>query len=297
MKIEKLNRQDVVLEIGITERLTAPKGVVQILHGAKEHKERYGRFAEFLAEHGYHVVIHDHRGHGASVSAAYPLGYMDKPDILIDDAIAVRRQFAEKDDLPIFLLGHSFGSLLARQLLRVDDRAYEAVILTGSPNYPFVFPFLYPLLKHRLEKSGPFAHDPLIMKVAEWEDNSWVCSDPDIMAAYNHDPLCTGYRYPNASCMTMVESVKDLAVRTGGLPGNPDIPILLLAGEDDPITGGRFGHEKSALQLRRRGYRSVETRRYPGMKHEILNETEHELVDRDILEFLDRRGKCDGEIH
>lgn len=40
------------------------EGIVQLIHGMAEHKERYLHFMEFLAAHGYICIIHDHRGHG-----------------------------------------------------------------------------------------------------------------------------------------------------------------------------------------------------------------------------------------
>ena len=45
---------------------TTPRAIVQVSHGMCEHKERYLPFLQFLAEHGFVCVIHDHRGHGAS---------------------------------------------------------------------------------------------------------------------------------------------------------------------------------------------------------------------------------------
>ena len=55
---------------------TAPRGVVQLVHGMCEHKERYIPFMEWLTERGYVCVIHDHRGHGASVKAPEDLGFL-----------------------------------------------------------------------------------------------------------------------------------------------------------------------------------------------------------------------------
>ncbi len=50
----------------------SPKGLVQIIHGMIEHKERYVDFIRYLNEHGFAVMIADHRGHGKSVGARNP---------------------------------------------------------------------------------------------------------------------------------------------------------------------------------------------------------------------------------
>ena len=59
------------------------KGIVQISHGMTEHKERYEDFMSFLASNGYAAVIHDHRGHGASVNDGSDLGYFYTDDISV----------------------------------------------------------------------------------------------------------------------------------------------------------------------------------------------------------------------
>ncbi|MCQ2541814.1 MAG: alpha/beta hydrolase, partial [Lachnospiraceae bacterium] len=52
------------------------KGIIQIVHGMCEHKERYTSLMDFLASRGYLCVIHDHRGHGQSIKDKSDLGYM-----------------------------------------------------------------------------------------------------------------------------------------------------------------------------------------------------------------------------
>ena len=52
------------------------KGVLQICHGMVEYIDRYDEFAEFMSEHGYYVVGHDHLGHGKSIQTEADLGYL-----------------------------------------------------------------------------------------------------------------------------------------------------------------------------------------------------------------------------
>ena len=62
-----------VPELGRDEKY---RGIIQIVHGMSEYKERYLPFMEYMAEHKYVSVIHDHRGHGKSVRDKEDLGYM-----------------------------------------------------------------------------------------------------------------------------------------------------------------------------------------------------------------------------
>ena len=72
---------------------TVTLGIVQLVHGMCEYKERYLPFMEFLADNGYAAVIHDHRGHGKSVRTKDDLGYMYGvgADGLLQDILTVNK--------------------------------------------------------------------------------------------------------------------------------------------------------------------------------------------------------------
>ena len=89
-----------------------PKGIVQISHGMAENKERYLPFMEFLSEHGYTAVMHDHRGHGKSVRKQEDLGYFynGKEKAIVEDLHQITLWIKEEyPNLPVYLLGHSMN--------------------------------------------------------------------------------------------------------------------------------------------------------------------------------------------
>ena len=94
-----------------------PKGVVQVAHGMAEHGERYERFAQRLVSKGYLVYANDHRGHGKTAGSVENLGYFADEngwDLVVEDMHLLTQTIKSKHpDLPVFLLGHSMGSLLA----------------------------------------------------------------------------------------------------------------------------------------------------------------------------------------
>ncbi len=113
------------------------EGIVQLIHGMAEHKERYLHFMEFLAAHGYICIIHDHRGHGKSVKSSADLGYFygQGSDGLVEDTAVVTRYARSRwPNLPVFLIGHSMGSLIARAYTKRSDDQIERLILIGSPS-------------------------------------------------------------------------------------------------------------------------------------------------------------------
>lgn len=83
-----------------------PKGIIQIVHGMAEHKERYIPFMEFLADNGFVVIINDHRGHGESVKESKDLGYFYTDDIkaIVGDMYQVTNYIKDKfSDLPFYI--------------------------------------------------------------------------------------------------------------------------------------------------------------------------------------------------
>ena len=113
-------------------------GIVQIVHGMNEYKERYFPFMDYLAEEGFITVIHDNRGHGKSICTPDDLGFMFRAggkgfvsDIAQLNAI-VKQRFP---DLPCFLIGHSMGSLGARCFLKEHDDQINGLIVLGCPCY------------------------------------------------------------------------------------------------------------------------------------------------------------------
>ncbi len=116
-------------------RPVSPIGIVQIIHGgAAEVKSRYEQVARFLQEAGYCVLVSDQRGHGDSVDAHFVRGYMPSVDVLVEDQHVITCFLKDLyPDLPLFLLGHSFGSMIARLYLGSYDHEIVGLIMTGTP--------------------------------------------------------------------------------------------------------------------------------------------------------------------
>ena len=88
--------------LGVLPQEKPYRAVVQLVHGMAEHKERYLPFMEYLADHGYVAVIHDHRGHGKSVRSRQDLGYMygGGADALLKDIKTVNRKLRDRSFPP-----------------------------------------------------------------------------------------------------------------------------------------------------------------------------------------------------
>ena len=264
-----------------------PRAVVQLIHGAKEHKERYHPFIAYLNEHGYAAVIADNRGHGASVSDRWPLSFIDDFRLLPEDQYAVtclvRQRFP---GVPLAVLGHSLGSMIARIYLQRHDDEPQALILSGTANFIPAGIVGIAAANMVCALRGERVYSRLLERMANFLDDSWVVGDAEALAAYRADPLCT-YPYPAASMREIFRIDRELHAYDRVAVKTPELPILSISGALDPVTGGERGLADTERTLRRLGYSDLTFTVYPGMYHEVLNETGRAEVWQDVLTFLD----------
>lgn len=118
----------------------SPRAVVQLLHGVGEHAGRYGALIDALVADGYTVYADDHRGHGRTGLRQWngdhgKLGRLGPGGLgAARDAVWTLTQIIREThpDLPLILLGHSWGSFLAQMLVDRHPEAYDALVLSGS---------------------------------------------------------------------------------------------------------------------------------------------------------------------
>lgn len=274
-----------------------PRGIVQIVHGMCEHKERYIPLMEFIASKGFAVVCHDHRGHGASVESPEDLGYMGKDGWLsmVKDTKAVSDWAkARWPGVPFTLFGHSMGSMVVRSYAKRYDREIDSLIVCGCPsdNPAKGAGILLARLMGRikgwhyrpkiLQKMSFGAYDKPFAQ--EGWVSAWVCSDPEILKAYHNDPLCQ-FVFTADGFLNLLLLMKDCYSK-GDKAGNPDLPVRFISGSDDPCRITDKALESAVQAMRDKGYKDVSLKIYPGLRHEIHNETDHTEVWNDILSYL-----------
>ncbi|MGL5541649.1 MAG: alpha/beta fold hydrolase [Erysipelotrichaceae bacterium] len=290
--------QDGLLLDGLLYACDAPKGIVQIAHGMAEHKERYIPFMEFLNQQGYVALIHDHRGHGASVKEATDLGYFydGSARFIVEDLHQVAT-YAKSlfPGVPHFIFAHSMGTLVTRCFLQRYDAEVDGVILSGAVAFnPLVGPslFLNRTLqaiygdRHRSKFLDDLAFKAYSKKFKEPTPFNWLNSDAAQVALYEQDPLC-GNRFTLDGFLNLSLMVKRAYQSDLYEMNNPSLPLLFLAGSDDPVIDGAKGFAKEIDFIKQCGYRQVAQQLYPGLRHEILLEREHQRVFEDVLAFLE----------
>lgn len=283
----------------VTEPETAPVGILQISHGMAEHKERYFHFCDFLAEKGYITVINDHRGHGQSVKSSKDLGffYDNGAKSLIEDLHQITEYIKEQyPSLPCFLLGHSMGSLAVRAYAKKYDRDIDGLIVCGSPSYNpgmnagrtlAISSAKIHGLHYRSEHLNSLAFGAFNKKFNDsGSNNNWICSDPKVVNEYDSDPLC-GFTFTLNGFISLFDLMRTAYSPKNWAINNPSLPVWFIAGEDDPCIINRDKFISALGVMQYAGYENVTYRLYPKMRHEILNETDKQVVYDDIADRLD----------
>lgn len=275
------------------------KGIVQFSHGMAEHKERYFGFMEWLAERGYATIINDHRGHGASVKNSDDLGYFydETGTYVVEDLHQLTVYMKDRfPGVPVYLFGHSMGSIITRMYLKQYDGEITKMIACGAPGknpLAGIAKVLVAVLtklkgaKHRSQlmfnlslggysKAVPNAKTPC----------DWLSVNEENVQEYIADPL-SGFNFTLNGYKNLVGLLAGIFEETGWGVTNPDLPIFFVAGSDDPATGGIESWHNSISFLQEVGYTDVTGKLYEGLRHEILLEKDKDIVYQDVLEFIE----------
>ncbi|WIB60849.1 alpha/beta hydrolase [Curtobacterium sp. MCLR17_007] len=261
-----------------TWRAGRPKGVVQIAHGVGEYALRYERLAQDLVRAGYTVVANDHRGHGRTGLGQWEgdhtkLGRLGPGGLRA--AIAAVEQTSriarlETPGVPLVLLGHSWGSLMAQRIINTSSRAYDGVVLSATA-YRLPGTMNGGDLNRRHVGTGPTRFE-------------WLSRDRAIVDAMSVDPLVV-----DANVIKLF-GLAD-ALRLLGVPRRNierDVPVLLQVGSDDSLGGPRSVERLARAYRGRGGLSDVTVQVYEGARHEVYNETNRDEVVADLVAWLGR---------
>jgi alpha-beta hydrolase superfamily lysophospholipase len=253
------------------------KGVVQLAHGLGEHARRYDHVAAAFNRAGFSVYADDHRGHGLTGAGQLARGEIKKQGNLgkggmtatikqVHQLTELIRQ--ENASLPIYLLGHSWGSMLAQRIVKSHAEEYAGLILSGST---LMLPGVVPSAGFNKKWD----------KQPDSTGKEWLSRDREVGIKFNADPLI----FPETAIdvFGFLGVTKLLGAPSKKLPKH--FPVMLIAGSDDPL-GGERGNTLLMNAFRRAGVQDVTLIVYPDARHEVFNELNKEEVLADVVEWL-----------
>jgi len=280
-----------------------PRAVLQIVHGVSEHILRYAPFAEYLTARGFAVVGHDHLGHGTSVAPDAPRLYFGPKgswEWVVQDIETLRQTSRERlPDLPYFLLGHSMGSFLARtHLIRYPSTTDGAVIMGTGQMAPALIAGGRAVAAIESLRVGEEHGSPLVQSLSFKTYNKifapnrtgfdWLSVNEENVDSYISHPLCGGN--PSIGLFReMLWGMNYIAKPEHLKQMDRNTPILFISGGMDPVGDLGKGVERAYESFRAAGVQDVSLKLYPGLRHEILNETERETVYEDVRLWLESK--------
>lgn len=280
-----------------------PRAIIQLSHGMAEHSARYARFAAALCEHGYGVYANDHRGHGQTATSPDDLGhYADEHgwDKVVSDQVELLAEIKSRHpDVPVFMMGHSMGSYIARAAaLRVGAELGGLVLSGTNHDHPGLYKTFRLVAAAERARLGKRGKSKLLYKLSFESFNKqiehprteadWLSRDPTEVDKYVADPLC-GYQCSTQLWWDMFGGLVEIfsQARIATLP--KQLPIYILAGERDPLNNRLAAIKKLHMALEEAHLADVTLRVYQGARHELLNETNRDEVTRDLIGWLDER--------
>ncbi|HZN83441.1 MAG TPA: alpha/beta hydrolase [Mycobacterium sp.] len=252
---------------------TEPRGVVVLAHGYAEHARRYDHVAQRFGESGLVTYALDHRGHGRSGGKRVYL--RDISEYTDDFQTLVGIAAAEHPGLKRVVLGHSMGGGIVFAYGVEHPADYDAMVLSGPAvdAQDNVSPAMV-LLAKVLGKVAPG------LPVEQLPTDA-VSRDPEVVAAYNADPMVFHGKLPAGIAKALIAVGETMPQRAGALTA----PLLVVHGEQDKlihVDGSR--HLVECV-----GSTDVHLKVYPELYHEVFNEPEQAVVLDDVTSWIEVR--------
>lgn len=277
------------------------KAVVHLLHGMAEHSRRYDRFARFLNKHDIAVYAQDHRGHGLTATKAEDTlgwfaqegGWMRIAEDSMELANAIASDYPKK---PLFLLGHSMGSFLARTVIADFPDLYDGVIIMGTGASMGILGKIGGMIaRSHVKKHGSKFVDSQLDKMSFGSYNkripnpsssfAWLSRDEKEVKKYDDDPLC-GFVCTAKFFDDMLEGIGHANSLERARRLHSDLPLLIISGSMDPVGNYGKGSRKVEEFYKQAGIKDLTLKLVEGARHEILNETDRTETMKYLLSWI-----------
>ncbi len=279
------------------------KGIIQIIHGMEEYVGRYEDFAEFMTGRGFIVTGEDHLGHGGTVAEGGTKGYFCEQDpatVIVRDVHRLKKITQEKyPGIPVIIMGHSMGSFIARNYISRYGSGINMAIIMGTGSMDMsVLNAGEALTKLTAFFKGSKCKPAMVTKISfggylkkipsPRTPYDWLSANEKNVDDYIADPMC-GFGFTANGYLALFELMKRMqkSENVAAVPKN--LPLLFVAGEDDPVGAYGEGVKTAADSYRKAGVSDITVKLYQGDRHEILNEDNKETVKEDILEWITAR--------
>jgi len=287
---------------------TEPKAVVQILHGLAEHAKRYTRVAEVLCKEGYICYADDHRGHGLTAGDLTEATLEGNAGVLgpsgwrgvVKDAYELSKIIKkEHPNLPLFLLGHSWGAFLTQDYIQKWGNEIKGCILSGTNGVSDKSARKegIKIAKSEIKKIGPTAPSTELDNISfksfnnPWQNDDsvtgfeWLSRDKAEVQKYVDDPWC-GFIGPATLWLELFNGNEKIYNTKNEKKIPKDLPIYFISGSLDPVGNNSIGIIAMVNRLKNYNIKDVTYKLYKDARHELFNEINRNEVFKDLINWL-----------
>lgn len=276
---------------------------VIFIHGMADHSGRYDHVAHAFEAKRIGFYSYDQRGHGKSLGTTDTVGFVTEKngwDVFRRDVVTFIDWVKQHTDAPVFLMGHSMGALVALNTAQHFELGIQGLVLSALPaNQPLLSEIGHVVSglhagilggksKGRLQNFLTFSSYNKAFKPNR-TDFDWISRDEAMVDAYVEDPKC-GEVMTASFFRELAKGVKDVYGHLKADHWSTVCPMYLIAGGIDPVVEGEKGFTKTLTSFRPVADR-IESKLYPGGRHEILNEINRDEVFSDILTWILKHRK------
>jgi alpha-beta hydrolase superfamily lysophospholipase len=238
-----------------------PTSLVVLVHGYGEHIGRYEHVAAALNEAGSTVYGLDHIGHGRSEGE--PVMIPDYAPVVDDVQSVLEEAKAENPHLPVVVVGHSMGGMIAARHAEVHPGHTAGLVLSA------------PVLGTWSAAASALALDVI---PADPLDSSTLSRDPEVGRDYDADILVWHGPFKRRTLVGLMNCLLDFALDSDKVTG----PVLWQHGAEDQLVP--LAETRRGIAMLRNA--DVTEKIYPGARHEVFNETIKDEVLADTTAFI-----------
>ncbi len=275
------------------------QGIIVVLHGLGDHIDNYDEFASTMNRNNYIVCGLDMIGFGKTTDIS-KIGYYENrkeayKNIVEDVNTYIKKIKETYNNIPVYILGFSFGSVVARSYINNYSNDITGCILIGSPYIDTKFMRFcrfytsYLAVGKGWDDRNVYLYKKTIENFNKTFENkqipSWLNTNVSALMRIKDDPYATA-----RLTLSGYYVLYDLILRSESKKAikniRKDLPILIMSGKDDPVTS--FGNDVYTYNklFTSNQITNVTFKIYNNMRHDILNEYNKDIPLNDILKFL-----------
>lgn len=279
----------------------SPKYLIHVIHGMIDHMGRYEAFGKWCLDHDILMVGFDVLGHGESVKSDLYWGSFGSEqglETVVQDLTNFHFYLKETyPNLPMFMLGHSMGSMWLRLFISmVDTSNLSGVLLSGTTSTPLAVSKVAKTLAQSIKKTkGPWETSRLLEKLTLGNYNhhfepvkthlDWLSRDEEYVAKVALDPK-SNFHFKVAGYVDLFRLMERIASTKSLETIDQNLPIFIFSGTKDYVAQDEAALVKKLIQQYQNQGFNVSYKLYEEGRHEMLNEINKEEVFTDILAFM-----------